>query len=62
MKLDTLKSLKKALDILNLFLGSQNELNLSEIIKLSGLSKSTAMRMISVLMKYEYLQQREKKG
>jgi IclR family transcriptional regulator, KDG regulon repressor len=62
MKLETLKSLKKALEILNLFLNSNQELSMGEMIKLSGLSQSTTSRIVSVLVDYQYLKRREETG
>jgi DNA-binding IclR family transcriptional regulator len=62
MKQETMKSLKKSLDILNLFLSQNTELTLGEISKLSGLNSSTASRIVAVLVKYNYLKHRERKG
>jgi DNA-binding IclR family transcriptional regulator len=64
---ETLKSLKKALDILTLFLNSSSEMSLcemtlSEISRNSGLAMSTTNRIISMLVKYNYLKRREKRG
>ena len=57
-----MKSLSKALDILQLFLDYKKEMGLTEISNLSGIKKSTASRIIATLKKRGYLQQREKKG
>jgi IclR family transcriptional regulator, KDG regulon repressor len=62
MKQETMKSLKKSLDILNLFLSQNTEMTLGEISKLSGLNSSTASRIVAVLVKYNYLKHRERKG
>jgi IclR family KDG regulon transcriptional repressor len=61
-KQETMKSLTKALDILDLFLDNQGEMALSEIAKLSGLNKTTVSRIVSTLVKHGYLKQREKRG
>lgn len=60
MKQDTLKSLTKALDMLHLFLISKSEMALSEICAATGLSKATASRITSTLVKHGYLIQSEK--
>jgi IclR family KDG regulon transcriptional repressor len=62
MPQEAMKSLKKALEILNIFLNSQDELSLTEISKKSGLSISTTSRILTVLTEYSYLNQSEKRG
>ena len=62
MKQDTLKSLTKALDMLHLFLNSKSEMALSEICAATGLSKATASRITTTLVKNGYLTQSEKRG
>jgi IclR family transcriptional regulator, KDG regulon repressor len=62
MRKDTMKSLRKSLDILKLFLNQKSELSLTEIIKLSGLNKSTAGRIAAVLVEYNFLKQPEKRN
>jgi DNA-binding IclR family transcriptional regulator len=57
-----MKSLAKALGILDLFLDNQGEMALSQIAKLSGLNKSTVSRIVSTLVKHGYLKQKEKRG
>ena len=59
MKRDTLKSLRKSLEILNLFLSPSHELSMGEIIKLSKSSQSTVSRIVSVLVEYKYLKRGE---
>ena len=61
-KQETMKSLTKALDILDLFLDNQGEMALSQIAKLSGLNKTTVSRIVSTLVKHGYLKQKEKRG
>ena len=56
------KSLSKALDILILFLDRKEELTLSEICKITGLGKSTAGRLTSTLVDYDFLRQPEFRG
>jgi IclR family KDG regulon transcriptional repressor len=62
MKQETMKSLTKALDILDLFLDNQGELALYQITKLSGLNKTTVSRIVSTLVRHGYLKQKEKRG
>jgi IclR family acetate operon transcriptional repressor len=58
-----MKSLNKALDILEVFMESEdNEIRLSEIARESGLSRSNVNRIVSVLLKRGYLKQPEKWG
>jgi len=61
--MDKMKSLRKAFEILELFLEVKSEeLRLAEIAKLSGLNISTANRIASVLVELGYLGQTEKRG
>jgi len=63
VKQDNIKSLRKALDILKLFLNSKSEeLSLTEIAVASKLTKSTVSRSLSTLTACGYLRQREKRG
>ena len=58
-----MKSLNKALDILNVFLKVHNkELKLSEIARLANLNKATVNRVVSVLLARGYLSQAQKRG
>jgi IclR family KDG regulon transcriptional repressor len=57
-----MKSLEKTLDILKIFLDNKEEMSLSEISNLSGLNKTTVYKIVSTLVKYDYLRQKEKKG
>lgn len=57
-----MKLLVKTLNILNLFLDDATEMSLSELTELSGLNKSTVNRIVSTLVIYGYLNQREKRG
>jgi IclR family transcriptional regulator, KDG regulon repressor len=57
-----MKLLIKTFNILNLFLNNETEMSLSELAELSGLNKSTVNRIASTLVKYGYLNQREKRG
>lgn len=57
-----MKSLKKALDILELFLDIDGEVRLSDLAKSSGLNKATVNRIVSVLVNRGYLRQPEKRG
>ena len=63
MKQETEKSLTKALDILRLFLlSNNNEMALGEISKLSGINKATVHRLVSTLVNHGYLKQPEVRG
>ena len=53
----TVQALERALDILDCFSFQNRELNLSEIVKITGLNKTTAKRLISNLEYRGYLQQ-----
>jgi len=57
-----MKSLLKALDILELFRLRQNEMSLGEMSDLSGYNKSTVYRIVSTLTKCGYLRQQGKRG
>ena len=57
-----MKSLEKALSILNLFLNVKPGLSTSEISKLSKLNKPTVCRMAATLVKHGYLIQQKKRG
>jgi DNA-binding IclR family transcriptional regulator len=45
-----MKSLVKALDVIELFLDSKDELALAEIARLSGMSKATVSRIVQTLV------------
>ena len=57
-----MKSLSKALDILELFSQNRDEMSLAEIAQLSGLSKPTAYRIVSIFVQRGYLQHRRKRA
>lgn len=57
-----MKTVRKALGILDLFLGANNELSLDEASKLSGINKSTTRRIIVALQDFELLTQTQKRG
>ncbi|HEY50391.1 MAG TPA: IclR family transcriptional regulator [Dehalococcoidia bacterium] len=56
-----MKTIQKALDILELFLDRDDEIGLAEIASLTGLNVSTAHRIVATLMKRGYLNQRQKR-
>ena len=56
------KSLTKALDILELFISTKREMALSEISISLNLHKATVKRIISTLSERGYIYQREKRG
>ncbi len=56
-----MKTIQKALDILELFLDRDEEIGLAEIASLTGLNVSTAHRIVATLMKRGYLNQRQKR-
>jgi len=57
-----MKSLHKALDVLELFIESEEEVDLSELAKKSGYDKTTVNRITSCLIKRGYLKQKVKRG
>lgn len=58
-----MKSLNKALDILEVFLDvGGSEIRLSEVAQLTGLNKATVSRIVSILVKRGYLRQVERRG
>lgn len=57
-----MNALQKVTDILELFLGNDEQLSLAELSKLSGLNKSTIYRIASYLVRKGYLKQVEKRG
>ncbi len=56
-----MKTIGKALDVLELFLGEDDEIGLSEIARRAGLNVSTAHRVAVTLLKRGYLNQRQKR-
>lgn len=54
--------LQKALNVLELFLHNKAEMSLAEITQLSGMNKATVYRILSEMVEYGYIQQREKRG
>ena len=60
--MESLKSLTKALDILNLFLEQRKALSISEMCSLTGFNKTTVCRMAATLKKRGYLNQKERRG
>jgi len=56
-----MKTIGKALDVLELFLGKDDEIGLSEIARLTGMNVSTAHRVARTLLKRGYLNQRQKR-
>ena len=57
-----MKSLNKALDILELFLSGEKEMALADIAVKSGLNKTTVSHIVKTLVKRGYMKQREKRG
>ena len=57
-----MKSLIKVLEILKLFLEYKQEMSLGEISKLTNINKTTVHRILSTLVKYNYLYQQEDRG
>jgi DNA-binding MarR family transcriptional regulator len=62
MRQDNMKSLRKSLELLMLFLNNNSEISVTDIARLSGLNKSTAGRIASVLVEYNFLKQIEPRG
>jgi DNA-binding IclR family transcriptional regulator len=57
-----MKSLEKALQVLELFLHQPKDLSLGDISSLTGINKSSTYKIVSTLVQYGYLKQREKRG
>ncbi|MBN1367065.1 MAG: IclR family transcriptional regulator [Dehalococcoidales bacterium] len=57
-----MKSLSKALDILQIFLENRKELSLGEIAKLSKLNKATVSRILRTLLSRDYIKQKARRG
>ena len=57
-----MKSISNALNILKLFSQNRSEMSLAEIAKLSGLSKATTYRIVSILAQRGYLYHRGKRA
>ncbi|MBN1190771.1 MAG: IclR family transcriptional regulator [Dehalococcoidales bacterium] len=57
-----MKSLAKALDILEIFLDAKEEMGISDIARISGLNKATVSRIANYLATRNYLVQSEKRG
>ena len=58
-----MQSIKKALEILEVFLKTQkNEISTSDLVNSSGLNASTVYRITSLLLKEGYLSQRKRKS
>jgi DNA-binding IclR family transcriptional regulator len=57
-----MKSLNRAIDILEAFLNTKDEMTVGEIAKATGLNKATASHILKTLTKRGYLRQREKRG
>lgn len=58
-----MKSLNKALDVLEIFLDvAGTEMRLSELAQLTGLNKATVSRIVAALVKRGYMNQVERRG
>ncbi len=57
-----MKSFNKLLDVLEIFWLAENEIGLSELARLSGLKRTTAGRIVSVLVERGYIRQAKKRG
>lgn len=57
-----MKSLNKAIDVLECFLNMEESVQLAELAKVSGLDKSTVNRIVTSWVKRGYLKQVEKRG
>lgn len=56
-----MKVIKRALNILDLFLGHTESLSLDDMVTLSGMNKPTVRRMVSTLVECGYLKQTDRK-
>ena len=59
---NTSKTVVKAIDILEAFLGNDGTLNLTEVSRLTGLNTATTYRLATTLVKRGYLSHNRKKG
>jgi IclR family KDG regulon transcriptional repressor len=57
-----MKTVKKSLAVLDLFLAANGELSLDEVAGLSGINKSTTRRIVMALMEFDLLSQSKKRG
>lgn len=57
-----MKSLNKAIDVLECFLDMEEKVNLADLARASGLDKSTVNRIAAAWVKRGYLRQTEKRG
>lgn len=57
-----MKSLHKALDVLELFIESKEKVDLAELAKKSGFDKTTVNRITACLVQRGYLKQKKKRG
>ncbi len=55
-------AINKAFEILDVFIRTEDSLNISEISKLARVSSSTAHRITSILVKRGYIEQTQKRG
>jgi len=62
VKIETMKTVEKTVDVLEAFLKHEGEMGITELAKVSGLNISTAYRIASVLVRRGYLSQRRKRG
>ncbi len=61
-KVHSIKSINKACDILEAFLGNSGGLSLTDMAEISGINKPTAARIVSNLVARGYLVQKQKRG
>ena len=62
MEQESVQSVSKALDILEIFLEGRREMALSEIAASLKMNKATARRLIATLVKRGYIYQKENRG
>ena len=62
MKQEIDKYLSRVFSILELFTKNKSALSFNEIAELSGLNKMTCSRIVSALVKHEYLEHKQKRG
>ncbi len=56
-----MKTIKKALDVLEIFLNRDDEIGLTELASLTGMNVSTAHRVVMTLVRRGYINQRQKR-
>ena len=57
-----MKTVKKTLDILEVFLDRGNEVSISDLVEITGHNASTVHGILRELMQNDYIRQEQKRG